>query len=62
MAKKFNPAPGWPEAPEGWLPPEGWAPDPSWPAAPEGWTLVVDDGKVSGLASFTNESNLPQQI
>lgn len=54
MAKKFNPAPGWPEAPEGWLPPEGWTPDPSWPAAPEGWPLVVDDGKVSGLASFTN--------
>lgn len=38
----FNPPPGWPEAPEGWLPPEGWQPDPSWPAAPPGWELVFD--------------------
>jgi len=43
MAARFNPAPGWPTAPEGWLPPAGWVPDPSWPAAPEGWPLVVHD-------------------
>lgn len=55
MGKKFNPAPGWPEAPAGWLPPEGWSPDPSWTPAPEGWELIVDDGKLSGLAGFTSK-------
>ena len=33
----FNPPPGWPPAPPGWVPPKGWIPDPSWPPAPEGW-------------------------
>ncbi len=33
----FNPPPGWPPAPPGWVPPQGWVPDPSWPPAPEGW-------------------------
>lgn len=40
---RFNPAPGWPPAPVGWLPPAGWQPDPSWPPAPPGWPVVVDD-------------------
>lgn len=44
MAKRFNPAPGWPDPPAGWLPADDWEPDPSWPAAPEGWEVVVDDG------------------
>lgn len=44
MAKRFNPPPGWPSAPEGWLPFDGWQPDPSWPPAPEGWQFVVEDG------------------
>lgn len=47
MAKKqqlrFNPPPGWPDAPEGWLPPDDWEPDPSWPPLPYGWQLVVDE-------------------
>ena len=41
MAYRFNPAPGWPAPPEGWMPPEGWQPDPSWPPAPEGWEFWV---------------------
>jgi hypothetical protein len=41
MTKKFNTPPGWPEAPDGWLPPEGWQPDPSWPPAPPGWNFVL---------------------
>ena len=41
--RRFNPAPGWPAAPEGWTPEPGWTPDPSWPAAPPGWQLWVDD-------------------
>ncbi|GMV04523.1 MAG: hypothetical protein AMXMBFR53_08030 [Gemmatimonadota bacterium] len=35
----FNPPPGWPKPPAGWVPPKGWTPDPSWPAPPEGWQL-----------------------
>lgn len=35
----FNPAPGWPKQPEGWVPPPGWQPDPAWPAAPDGWSF-----------------------
>ncbi|MEU8664110.1 PH domain-containing protein [Actinoplanes philippinensis] len=51
MAKKFNPPPGWPEAPGGWLPAEGWQPDPSWPPAPPGWQLVVELGDPDTLWS-----------
>ncbi len=34
---RFNPPPGWPPAPPGWVPPPGWEPDPDWPPAPPGW-------------------------
>lgn len=37
----FNPPPGWPKPPEGWVPPKGWEPDPTWPAPPPGWQLWV---------------------
>jgi hypothetical protein len=40
---RFNPPPGWPPAPAGWVAPPGWQPDPSWPAPPPGWQLWVDD-------------------
>ncbi len=43
MARRFNPAPGWPIPPAGWQPPAGWKPDPSWPPAPAGWRFWVDD-------------------
>jgi hypothetical protein len=33
----WQPPPGWPPSPEGWVPPLGWQPDPSWPEAPAGW-------------------------
>jgi hypothetical protein len=48
---RFNPAPGWPPAPEGFVPPRGWKPDPSWPPAPPGWQLWVDDMTESADAS-----------
>jgi bifunctional DNA-binding transcriptional regulator/antitoxin component of YhaV-PrlF toxin-antitoxin module len=35
----FNPPPGWPKPPTGWVPPAGWQPDPSWPEPPVGWSL-----------------------
>ena len=48
---RFNPPPGWPQPPEGWVPPAGWSPDPSWPAPPEGWQLwVPEDGNAAGAA------------
>ena len=40
----FNPPPGWPKPPAGWIPPAGWTPDPSWPEPPAGWQLWVSDG------------------
>ena len=43
MGQRFNPAPGWPSPPPGFVPPPHWQPDPSWPPAPPGWQLWVDD-------------------
>lgn len=40
---RFNSPPGWPQPPEGWVPPPGWNPDPSWPEPPAGWQLWVSD-------------------
>lgn len=40
---RFNPPPGWPKPPDGWVPPKGWTPDPSWPDAPPGWRLWIAD-------------------
>src|ERR1022692_460950 len=39
----FNPPPGWPKPPKGWIPPVGWKPDPSWPPAPPNWQLWIAD-------------------
>ena len=43
MAMRFNPPPGWPEPPEGFMPGPGWQPDPSWPRAPAHWQFWVPD-------------------
>jgi Domain of unknown function (DUF4190)/Septum formation len=48
---RYNPPPGWPPAPEGFIPSPGWQPDPSWPPAPPGWQLVVDDSQMPTQAS-----------
>lgn len=39
----FNPPPGWPKPPAGWIPPTGWTPDPTWPEPPAGWQLWLSD-------------------
>jgi hypothetical protein len=39
---QFNPPPGWPRPPEGWVPPPDWQPDPAWPPAPAGWPFYTD--------------------
>ncbi|WP_434740391.1 PH domain-containing protein [Micromonospora sp. SH-82] len=57
MATRFNTPPGWPDAPEGWLPPAGWQPDPSWPPPPPGWRLFVDDAPAPAAAP--GPANLP---
>lgn len=38
---RFNPAPGWPPAPDGWVPGESFRPDPLWPPAPAQWQFWV---------------------
>jgi membrane protease YdiL (CAAX protease family) len=35
----WRPAPGWPDCPPGWYPPEDWQPPADWPAAPADWTF-----------------------
>ncbi|MEV1131931.1 DUF4041 domain-containing protein [Agromyces sp. NPDC049794] len=40
----FNPPPGWPKPPAGWVPPAGWTPDPNWPEPPVGWQLWLQPG------------------
>jgi hypothetical protein len=36
----FDPPPGWPDVPSGWLPHAGWTPDPRWPQAPANWNFL----------------------
>jgi hypothetical protein len=48
----FNPPPGWPRPPAGWIPPKGWTPDPGWPPAPPGWQLwIQSDSEVEDRPS-----------
>lgn len=48
----FNPPPGWPRPPAGWIPPKGWMPDPGWPQAPPGWQLwIQSDSEVEDRPS-----------
>ncbi len=47
----FNPPPGWPKPPAGWVPPKGWTPDPAWPPPPVGWELWI--GSESGSPAGT---------
>jgi uncharacterized protein DUF4190/putative regulator of septum formation len=46
MGLRFNPAPGWPSPPPGFVPPPDWQPDPAWPPAPPGWQFWVQDDTV----------------
>jgi hypothetical protein len=40
---RFNPPPGWPRPPAGWVPSSNWKPDPAWPPPPAGWQLWLSD-------------------
>lgn len=52
----FNPPPGWPQPPKGWVPPKGWQPDPSWPVPPEGWQLWITESTSAGGQESDAES------
>ena len=43
-AWRFNPPPGWPDPPRGWVPPAGWTPPPGLPPAPADWPWWVATG------------------
>lgn len=53
----FNPPPGWPKPPKGWIPPNGWKPDPAWPAPPLGWQLWISDETPAGDGVFDSGSD-----
>ena len=57
----FNPPPGWPKPPAGWIPPKGWTPDPKWPPAPPGWQLWIGEAAhPSGEPAPTGGPSSPQ--
>lgn len=59
---RFNPPPGWPTQPEGWIPPPSWAPDPTWPPAPPGWQFwVPDDAPPSATAGLAAAASPPAE-
>ena len=58
----FNPPPGWPKPPAGWIPPRGWTPDPAWPPPPPGWQLWlgVDSAESSADSPVTADARSVQ--
>jgi hypothetical protein len=56
---RFNPPPGWPPPPQGWVPPAGWTPDPTWPAPPAGWNLWLP---VEVTAESTAPKSAPPSV
>jgi len=54
---RFNPPPGWPQPPAGWVPPPGWTPDPAWPQLPEGWKLWLPDDNTPADDTPESESD-----
>ena len=57
----FNPPPGWPAPPVGWVPPAGWTPDPAWPAPPEGWQLWVSPTTTSLASPRPEDTPAPSE-
>ncbi|MGV8082786.1 MAG: DUF4041 domain-containing protein [Coriobacteriia bacterium] len=54
----FNPPPGWPKPPEGWVPPKGWSPDPAWPDPPQDWQLWLSAGSGTEEVQAHEDSDL----
>lgn len=60
MAAEFNPPPGWPEPPSGWLPDAAWVPEPDWPPPPADWTFWVSTPTPAGdLAQVSAPEDYP---
>ncbi|MCZ7556096.1 MAG: DUF4041 domain-containing protein [Bacteroidia bacterium] len=57
----FNPPPGWPKPPDGWVPPKGWSPDPAWPDPPEGWQLWLTT-TVNSEADSQHDNRNPAEV
>ncbi len=55
----FNPPPGWPKPPDGWVPPKGWSPDPGWPDPPKGWQLWLSVGSSNDEVSDPSRGGEP---
>jgi hypothetical protein len=56
----FNPPPGWPKPPDGWVPPRGWSPDPAWPDPPHGWQLWLSaDSNAEGVSGSERSDQAP---
>src|SRR5215472_2037103 len=59
---RFNPPPGWPPPPPGFVPGPAWRPDPRWPLPPPGWQLWVQDederdpGQTAGYRAYPAQS------
>ncbi|HTW00854.1 MAG TPA: HNH endonuclease signature motif containing protein [Streptosporangiaceae bacterium] len=58
--QRFNPAPGWPAPPAGWVPDPGWRPQQSWPAAPPGWQFWIRDDLAP--VGQRNTRSIPQDV
>ena len=60
----FNPPPGWPKPPDGWVPPASWTPDHSWPDPPDGWQLWISADVDSGTTEtiVANASELSSRL
>ncbi len=55
-AHAFNPPPGWPEPPAGWVPLPQWTPPADWPEPPAGWvfwTASINNGYGPSAAPAT---------
>ena len=59
---QFNPPPGWPRPPAGWLPPDGWKPDPSWPPPPSGWQFWLSDPTATPDRGRDSDSTRPMPV
>lgn len=59
---RFQIPPGWPPAPPGWVPPEGWQPPLDWPPAPPGWQFwVLEDQPSADPAPDPSDSVSTEQ-
>lgn len=59
---RFNPPPGWPTPPEGWVPPPGWVAPADWPAPPPDWEWWLADQEPRPYPYTQSYPQLPQPL